>query len=567
MRTTRNWNVGTKLLYHKAIVICITIFFWNLSIAQNNGQSGQNGHLVPTVHSPNTASLGTYGDTPVDLFTGTPNISIPIYNLASGNINVPITLSYHPANVKPATIPGWVGFGWTLNPAGAITRSIIGYPDEQYIEGITSGRPNTYYPFPEESGLNDIVDNPPGADLLDNSLDWNEFGFLTSYLLNRTQTDILADKFTFNFLGYSGTFYYSGEAKGWEVISDQNIKVEFTGEFIAKEELVEIINEYAPTNELYSSRLGNRQSHQFSGFKITTPDGTQYEFGGHDGVELTSLYARSDVPFVINSWVLTKITDIHNNIVEFEYKRSYPTCQLNFGASSGEESFVDSSTFVSSEVSNFYHQDIPNLDNHLSGYYNWGLYLTNIKSATTEIDFSSDRAEAFTYTEEQLRFTIDKDGRSTRNNPEKLWLINDNGEELLENIKGEKLNQITVKNRYNIGGDSQVIHRFEYVDNPAQRLTLDSYYKQEAPTGEKKKYDFEYNRMDLFTPSCDGNYSDHWGYYNGADASGRSLSILYDLKVVNPYHSKLGLLTKMTFRHADIPHLHGKPMTMQKWLI
>ncbi|WP_025742803.1 RHS repeat domain-containing protein [Aquimarina pacifica] len=539
MRTTKDWKVGTGALYQKVVIICMAVFFWNIAA---HSQGAQNGQLIPTVQSPNTASLGTYGETPMDLFTGTPNISIPIYNLASGTINVPITLSYHPSNVKPAIIPGWVGFGWTLNPAGAITRNAKGRYDETYLQTYTSGTTKTYYPFPEELGWNDI-ENPCGADLLDKINDWTAPEFLGLLSDGGSKYDIMGDEFTFNFLGYSGAFFYSGTDRGWEVISDQNIKVEFMNEFLYKDEIVDIINSYLPKNELSGTWINTVQSRMFSRFKITTPDGTQYEFGGHDGVELSSPYAKKDQAFTINSWVLTKITDIHNNVVEFEYKRSYPTCQLHFGASSGSDKFNNNDPFMTHYTADFYAEEIPDLQKNLSGFYNWGLYLTKIKSSTTEIDFSSDRAEAFTYTEEQLLTTS---GYS--NDFDKLWLIGDDPyDEYIDNVKGEKLNQITIRNRYNIGGDSQEIHTFEYIDNPDQRLTLSSYYKKEDPNDQKKRYDFEYNNIDQYTPSCNGNYTDHWGYYNGKDANGESLNSIYNLKAVNSYSSQLGLLTKLTY--------------------
>lgn len=46
--------------------------------------------------SPNAASLGLHTSTPVSHFTGTPDISIPLYEVVEGPIKLPITLSYHP---------------------------------------------------------------------------------------------------------------------------------------------------------------------------------------------------------------------------------------------------------------------------------------------------------------------------------------------------------------------------------------------------------------------------------------------------------------------------------------
>src|SRR5258706_6199761 len=78
----------------------------------------------PKIQSPNVASLGTFGEVPVNLFTGTPNINIPLYALQYGNINVPINLRYNTAAVKPGQMPGWVGSGWDLESFGTISRQV-----------------------------------------------------------------------------------------------------------------------------------------------------------------------------------------------------------------------------------------------------------------------------------------------------------------------------------------------------------------------------------------------------------------------------------------------------------
>ena len=78
---------------------------------------------LPAVPSPTAANLGLYEDIPVSYFTGTPSISIPLYEIKGKQINVPITLSYHSAGIRPETHPGPTGVGWTLMAGGVITRT------------------------------------------------------------------------------------------------------------------------------------------------------------------------------------------------------------------------------------------------------------------------------------------------------------------------------------------------------------------------------------------------------------------------------------------------------------
>jgi hypothetical protein len=81
-----------------------------------------------TVHiaSPTASSLGKFIDMPVSYHTGTPDVSIPIYVVNEGPLQVPITLSYHASGLKVMEQASWVGAGWALKAAGVITRSTRG---------------------------------------------------------------------------------------------------------------------------------------------------------------------------------------------------------------------------------------------------------------------------------------------------------------------------------------------------------------------------------------------------------------------------------------------------------
>ena len=64
--------------------------------AQDGGD--MNNHLlrindyVPAI--PEAAGMQLYGNIPVSEYTGTPDISIPLYTLKCGRIELPITLSF-----------------------------------------------------------------------------------------------------------------------------------------------------------------------------------------------------------------------------------------------------------------------------------------------------------------------------------------------------------------------------------------------------------------------------------------------------------------------------------------
>ncbi|BAU55156.1 hypothetical protein [Mucilaginibacter gotjawali] len=83
-----------------------------------------------TPPSPNAATLGKYGDIPVGLYSGIPNVSIPLYDVKLGNFSLPIGISYHSQGLKVEEKSGNIGLSWALNAGGVVTRTVKGLPDE-----------------------------------------------------------------------------------------------------------------------------------------------------------------------------------------------------------------------------------------------------------------------------------------------------------------------------------------------------------------------------------------------------------------------------------------------------
>ncbi|HMI77950.1 MAG TPA: hypothetical protein VK484_04115, partial [Ferruginibacter sp.] len=98
--------------------------------AQSTGSDPNIDLLKVIPASPTSASLGIYGSTPVGFYTGTPNISIPLFDITSGSISLPVNLSHHGGGIKVEEMASWVGLGWSLNAGGVITRTVRGIPDD-----------------------------------------------------------------------------------------------------------------------------------------------------------------------------------------------------------------------------------------------------------------------------------------------------------------------------------------------------------------------------------------------------------------------------------------------------
>ncbi len=109
--------------------------------------SSQISKLVPkpAQQSPNVAAIQKYGDFNVNLYTGIPDISIPLFEIQSGEITVPIVLSYHAGGIRYTDRASWVGLGWSVQVGGQITRTIQGKPDESsFLAGTNNYAVDTY---------------------------------------------------------------------------------------------------------------------------------------------------------------------------------------------------------------------------------------------------------------------------------------------------------------------------------------------------------------------------------------------------------------------------------------
>jgi hypothetical protein len=150
--------------------------------------------------SPSTAALFRYQDYPVDHSTGLPQISVPIYEVKSGSLSVPISISYHASGRKTSETDGPIALGWSLNAGGTISRTIYGSPD---FGSLSNGTKLFPYPFKRSADL--------GTNLLD---DLHYFERITHF--DKTEGDILPgnfldseyDIFSYSVNGLSGKFIF-----------------------------------------------------------------------------------------------------------------------------------------------------------------------------------------------------------------------------------------------------------------------------------------------------------------------------------------------------------------------
>lgn len=261
----------------RLLLLTLALCFSLNTSAQTSADGEFKMKVIPP--SPDAAALGKYGDIPVSLYTGIPDISIPLFTLEGGELSVPITLSYHAGGIRVEEISSWIGLGFTLNAGGVITRTVRGLKDES------------------SAGYSHITDQ-----------DYNGLLGCSSSIADEVvegMWDSQPDMFYFNVNGASGKFYFDHQG---------NIKLE-TPQF------------YKLTPHI--------EDDDIVGWELVTDDGATYYF---ESVELTRTRATPTAPyeFYNTSWYLTKIASPNKlEDVLFEYDLvSLPSIDFNWSSQS-----------------------------------------------------------------------------------------------------------------------------------------------------------------------------------------------------------------------------------------
>ncbi|UUF12935.1 MULTISPECIES: hypothetical protein [Flavobacterium] len=250
----------------------LVIFFVSIKInAQGEKPSSYFPNIVPP--PPNSASLGAYGQVPLNQFTGNANISIPLLELKSNSLSLPVSLSYSSDGIKVDQYESNVGMGWALNAGGVVTRQVFDYPDN----------------------YNGRMQKPNAA------IDSNEMETFLNQASLGSQVDTQPDIFSYNVNGISGKFFLDNNNP--VEIEPSGLKIEITSGFIDLG--------FVPTST--------------PEITITDTKGIKYYFGGTNAIESSStrrIFVENSPPgeTVKTSWYLTKIEDpFTSSVITFTY--------------------------------------------------------------------------------------------------------------------------------------------------------------------------------------------------------------------------------------------------------
>jgi hypothetical protein len=321
--------------------------------------------------------------------------------------------------------------------------------------------------------------------------------------------DPVADEFNFNFLGYSGKFMLDGNGQ-WVVTGNDNIKVIVD----PVDGIVTEPNIRQEVKDKITSEMRQYNYKYFNRFKLITPDGVTYEFGGKDATEFTvsSYRSQNRTHPIASSWYLTKIISPTGKVITLNYQLGPIIASLantysgiNFNRPV-EDGFIDvllsdlSSGAIPASCGAFNNK--PWERHPADGYVTYPIYLSQIVTSYATVDFMRSQST-------ELRYS-DLDIKDIPTNDHFFWYTKD----LLDFLQWSQLDKIIIHS--SLGNLREF--NFNYTKSPTTRLKLLSLYE----VNEGTKYEFQYNPEPL--PAYCSNQIDQWGYYNGFDFTTISFS-------------------------------------------
>lgn len=434
-----------------------------------------------TVAAPEMASLGKFGMIPVGKYTGTPNVSIPIYAINFDGLSIPIELSYHAGGIRVSEEATWVGLGWNLSANTAITRSINGKNDLDERIGYP------YMPVMPEK------DDP-----------WSDFQ--NYYAGNTTdpsgngERDSEPDLFIANLFGASFKFILE------KPTSTPNANSTLDGKPLNNKRM----------KVQYQGYIGTTQ---VDGFLVTDDQGFQYLFEAHEethnfsglpGQEGYDIFNRA----VVTGWQIVKIISPKGREMTFEY-------------SGADSVFIKSQQLFNqySETNLPYtycqNEDFP-LGNGstpaISSYsINNVVYLKKIIYEDLEVNFytSSNRQDLQILENPFIPLNLG----SVRESPQRLDQIE---------VKSNGISVLNAYLTYNSYFNQDDINESD--KELYLRLKLDSLQIQD------NIYTFDYIQPNNL-PAKNSKDTDHWGFYNGKNNTDLIPELLFRLYCApdNPY--------------------------------
>ena len=259
-------------LYSNKIIktmLCLVLILGSTLLKAQDSDNDPSKFLPKiTPPSPEAFKFSLYGNTPVGMVTGAPTIQLPLFTYKTSNLTVPFSLNYSSNGIKVDDVNTKTGLGWNLIGGGVITRTVRNLEDDLLID------------FPLKHFDVTTVDKTNSL----HNVYFNLFG-------ENQGKDCERDLYVFNFLNYSGKFYF-----------DDNNKIVFIDKSDIKIDVI-----FTPGDPIFS-------------FVVTTLDGTKFFFNDEEQTMLRTYGGSQAEPSLkYTAWYLTKIVHPKGDEIYFNY--------------------------------------------------------------------------------------------------------------------------------------------------------------------------------------------------------------------------------------------------------
>lgn len=543
-----------KQKIHSVCAVCLGFLLYSLSAF------GQVRQTAGNLASPNISNLGLFGEVPVSLFTGTPQISIPLHEITHAGAAVPIQLLYHASGFRPDMHPGWVGLGWSLAAGGYVTRIVKDLPDDYSFPGIRY-QAGFYWKGPQYLSLSnwDFLQSISTAARANVGL--NAYG--TGQVGNLIDTE--PDEFNFSLPGLSGSFYFDAATSTWLVKCDKPVQVKLLSNGFMDSPF-----------HLPSANGQGLHAATFCGFSIRTGDGTKYTFGGvPEAVEYDiplfsngnisrlegsaySFWDQNSGVWTATTWQLTEIVSPDGEVVNFSYETDDLICSIyrtyayrafneNFHISGGSTIYSQGGGYVGGQY---------------AGQLIRPVYLKSITTSLTSAIFFRSTSTEIRYTTVPFDSYMNvwesaMNGTFCNCTPypylQEGYYIDGNPDlpvgypSCLDKLQWKQLDSIQIS----VLGERRRSFNFTYSQSTQQRLTLLG-LQERGIKGTKPSYVFSYNISSNGygnLPNYLAAQPDHWGFNTGRpfSASGGGSQYQQHQPTTDSTIARLGLLRRIQY--------------------
>ncbi|MGE4512379.1 MAG: hypothetical protein AB7E26_00970, partial [Chryseobacterium sp.] len=271
---------------------------------------------ISNIVTPEAGAIVKYNEFSEPDFIGKKDITIPIYSIAFGDLNIPINIKYNTKGNKVADIATSVGLGWHLEAGGSITQIINDLNDfsdsYSYFSqgGYESEQTYAWHRMSKGYLTPDVVEDRISYLMCGSYRIWDSYD---------DQIDSAPDFYSVDAPGFSDQFYLN---KQNGIITGNFLKFH-DSKILNSFNLNPILNCAQFSSDAWGNSGSSNVLYENPSFKLKNESGYIYTFDKSES-STTKEYPGTFISvngYEVNTWYLTKIESPYSNKnIIFEYE-------------------------------------------------------------------------------------------------------------------------------------------------------------------------------------------------------------------------------------------------------